>query len=648
MCGLTGFSGKFSKKLLTQMIEKIKSRGPDDRGDLYFSLPDGSGFLGLGHTRLAILDLSQEGHQPMSLKCPCCQMPEKIEQKVWIVFNGEIYNFLELKNNLISDGHVFFSQTDTEVLLHLYIKYGIEFLNKLNGMFALSIYDGRSQEIFLARDPMGIKPLYYSENSEGVLFSSELKSLLESDSVSRNLDLTAIHNYLTFLWSPGERTPCEKIKKLLPGQYAVIKHSRIIKKEFFYDIPLGNQFTGTYQEAIGLVQDGLKTAVKRQLISDVPVGTFLSGGVDSSAIVAMMRGHMPEAEIHAYVIDAENKTSLDGKNRDVDFAREVAGQYKINLHELNIQPSLLDSLEHMIERLDEPQADPAALNVELIARQARKDGITVLLSGSGGDDIFSGYRRHQALLLDKYLERTPSFLRSLVGSGARKLQNGHGYFMNHANLRRIVKGLVSIDQSRSDRLKIAFEWSNQSMRESIFQPEVFRAHEDTLQLSLDRLPPSISQLDKMLYLECKHFLVDHNLNYTDKMSMSCGVEVRVPFLDLDLVKLAFLMPDKFKMHNNIPKGLLKDAMSPYLSQKLLHREKTGFGAPLRQWMRGELKNLMHEVFESPITQSRGIFNTQNVLKLLDLELKGRVDASYVLFSALCVELWCRRFVDPVI
>lgn len=644
MCGLTGFSGKFSKNLLTQMIEKIKSRGPDDRGDLYFALPDGSGFLGFGHTRLAILDLSQEGHQPMTLRCPCCDVFEQ----VWMVFNGEIYNFLELKNNLISDGHVFVSKTDTEVLLHLYIKYGIAFLNKLNGMFALALYDGRSQEIFLARDPMGIKPLYYSETLEGILFSSELKSLLESDSISRNLDLTAIHNYLTFLWSPGERTPVEKIKKLLPGQYAVIKHSRITKKEFFYEIPLcdsNHKFTGTYQEAIGLVQENLKTAVKRQLISDVPVGAFLSGGVDSSSIVAMMRGHMPDAEIHAYVIDAESKNNLDGKNRDLEFAREVAKQYKINLHELNIQPSLLDSLAHMIERLDEPQADPSALNVELIARQARKDGITVLLSGTGGDDIFTGYRRHQALLWDRYLEKMPHFLKFLIGSGARKLQNGQGLFMNHAKLRRIVKGLAPIDQSRNNRLKMAFEWLNKAMREFIFQPEVFHAYEDTLQLSLDRLSGGFSQLDKMLYLECKHFLVDHNLNYTDKMSMSCGVEVRVPFLDLDLVKLAFSMPDQFKMYNNIPKGLLKDAMSPYLSQKLLHREKTGFGAPLRQWMRGELKNLMREVFESPRAQSRGIFNTHNVLKLLDLELKNRVDASYVLFSALCVEMWCRVFLD---
>jgi len=519
------------------MMERIKSRGPDSGGDLFFPLPQNQEVLGFGHTRLAILDLSPAGHQPMSVQCPCCGISEEMlknpSKNIWIIFNGEIYNFLDLKKELVQEGHVFSSQTDIEVLIHLYIKHGIDFLNKLNGMFALSIYDGRSGDLHLARDPMGIKPLYYAETPEGILFSSELKAILEYEHISKKLDLTAIHNYLTYLWSPGERTPCEQIKKLLPGQYALIQNNKIIRKQFFYDIPLDsshnfkNKFMGTYEEAKILTRESLSTAVKRQLISDVPVGAFLSGGVDSSAIVALMREHLPHQDIHAYVIDFEVDKNLEGKNRDLVFAREVASQYKINLHELTIQPDLLDSLEHMIERLDEPQADPAALNVELIARRARADGITVLLSGAGGDDIFSGYRRHQALVWDKYLEKIPGFIKDFMGSHARKLQNGSSNFMDQTWFRRMIKGLASIDQSKETRLKRAFEWSNKNMRELIFQPAVIQAYEDTLQHSLDRLPHGPSQLEKMLYLECKHFLVDHNLNYTDKMSMSCGVDFQL-------------------------------------------------------------------------------------------------------------------------
>jgi len=629
MCGILGVSGG-GLDLVKSANLLLEHRGPDDCGVFVDKLVE----IGLGHTRLSILDTSSYGHQPMSSK----------DGKVVLVFNGEIYNFRELRKNLEENNCKFCGQSDTEVLLNLYLLEGVEMLSKLNGIFAFAIWDYKNQSLFIARDGLGVKPLYYSENNENFSFASEIKALLHLTPKNQELDKEEINRYLSFLWCPGEGTPLKSIRKLLPGEAIIVKSGNIVKKWTWYQLPI---FTGISanldkNKSISGTIKYLRQAVHRQMIADVPVGAFLSGGLDSSSIVALAREVDPD--IRCFTIDTTGKQDK-GVVNDLPYAQKVAKHLDVALDVVSVDSSkIAQDLEYMVTQLGEPLADPAALNVLYISRLAREQGIKVLLSGAGGDDLFTGYRRHYALQLERYWEWLPKKARIGLENVTRNLN------AKNSVSRRIMKMFNGAGLDNTERLINYFRWSDDSLLQSLYSLE-FRQQlsgsysNQIMRNFLEPILTKSSPLDQMLALEQRFFLSDHNLNYTDKMSMAAGVEVRVPFLDLDLIDFSAKIPNHFKQKGSTGKWVLKKAMEPYLPKEIIYRPKTGFGAPLRTWMQHDLKEIMRDLLSIESINNRGLFSAANVQKLILDNSQGKIDASYTLFSLLCVEIWCREYLD---
>jgi asparagine synthase (glutamine-hydrolysing) len=629
MCGLVGFSGKADAAHLRAALRTIEHRGPDDSG-VFESTSRG---VALGHARLSIIDLSPLGHQPMS----------SCDGQVVIAFNGEIFNYRELRQQLQATGYQFRGHSDTEVLLNLYMAYGEGLLPMLNGMFAFAIWDASRGAMLLARDDMGVKPLYYATADRSVFFASELKALLAFPQVPRTLDPAAIRDHLTYLWAPAPRTLLSGVRKLEPG-HAMRLRSGAIERHWRWAEHPAMQPTRprSAAQAVEEVRAAVERAVTRQMVADVPVGAFLSGGLDSSAVVAFARKAQPGAALQCFTIAMDAQAQrVEGLVSDLPYAREVARHLGVELHEVHALPSLADELPRMVWHLDEPQADPAPLNVLAISRLARESGIKVLLSGAGGDDIFTGYRRHYALLAGRHLAQLPLAVRRAIAAGASRLPAGN------VLTRRLRKGLTNADLSGDTRIASLFEWTEASWVNRLLSPELRETslHPNPLIASLADLPASTPDLNRMLHLECRHFLADHNLNYTDKMSMAAGVEVRVPLLDKDLVRLAFSLPLEFKQRGRQGKWVLSEAMRGVLPDPVLNRPKTGFALPLRSWLKGPLQPLMRDTLSAAAIRRRGIFDAAGVQQLMDADAAGRVDGAYALLAVLCTELWCRAFID---
>ena len=629
MCGIIGAWGGPAADRVFAANRLQAHRGPDDHG----CYRDVNVPVALGHVRLSILDLSPLGHQPM----------RDASGTAIIVFNGEIYNFRELRGELEQTGFSFRGYSDTEVLLALYRARGEAMLAMLNGIFAFAIYDQTDQTLFLACDSMGVKPLYFSEGRDGFVFASELKALLACGGVPGVLDVAALFRTLGFLWSPGGATPLHGVRRLGPGEALRVKDRRIRRRWRWADSPFAveSRKLGA-EEAIRLVQEGTRTAVHRQMVADVPVGAFLSGGLDSSAVVAMAREVSPG--IDCFTIDTG--TVLDpGVTDDLPYARQVARHLGVKLHEIRVDSSrMAGDLERMVYQLDEPLADPAPLNVLYISQLAREHGVKVLLSGAGGDDLFTGYRRHRALMLERYWAWLPLFARSALRHLTAGLGQGGSWY------RRATKAFAHADLSPDQRLTGYFLWADAQRVRGLFAPEhrvtlASEAMAAPLEAYLATLPPDLPPLQRMLALEQRFFLTDHNLIYTDKMSMAVGVEVRVPYLDNDLAQLANSLPSEFKQRGKEGKWVLKKAMEPYLPRQVIYRPKTGFGAPLRRWLRHELKELVSDSLSADTLRRRGLFDPKAVAELVADDRAGRVDAAYTILGLVCIEIWCRKFLD---
>jgi asparagine synthase (glutamine-hydrolysing) len=631
MCGLTGFSGDFDAELLERMNAAIAHRGPDDAGMCL--LPDER--VGLAHRRLSIIDLSPRGHQPMW----------DVTKTVATVYNGEIYNYRELRQELLDDGFRFHSDCDTEVLLNLYLRDGDKMLTRLNGIFAFALWDSRTKSLMLARDGVGVKPMYYAETPRGMLFSSELKSLLHEPSLDRTLDNRAIYHHLVYLWCPSPLTMLESVKKLEPGHALRIVSGRIVDHWEFYDLPFDQEIVDwPEQDAIVQVRKYLRRAVERQLVSDVPVGAFLSGGLDSSSVVAMAQRAMGDNKLQCFTIGFSGPEAVvEGMAQDLPHARHVAEQLGVDLHTIYVGPEMVDELQTMLFHLDEPLGDPAPINALFISRLAREHGIKVLLSGAGGDDIFTGYRRHHALIREPYWSWLPGFIRSGVRRASSTLRP------TTELRRRVAKALRYADADGDDRIARYFEWTPPDLLEPALMPELREANRasdiDPVALAFGKLGPDVPALNRMLYLEGKFFLTDHNLNYVDKVSMANGVEVRVPLLDPDLMALAARLPLAYKQRGRIGKWVLRRAMEPYLPQSVIHRTKTGFGAPLRHWLKNDLRPIVDEVLSDASLEARGLFDPEGVRRLVEMDRRTDIDATYTIFSLICIELWCRMFID---
>jgi asparagine synthase (glutamine-hydrolysing) len=629
MCGLAGFSGNFSEQSLREAESLIAHRGPDDSG-IYLN----DAGIGLAFRRLAIIDLSPLGAQPMA----------SADGAVVIVFNGEIYNFRELRDELVGRGAAFRSHSDTEVLLQLYLAEGEAMLRRLNGIFAFALWDGRDRSLLVARDALGVKPLYYATTDRGVAFASEIKALLRLVPEARELDAMALHRYLTFLWCPGAGTPLRAVRKLLPGEALRIRGGRIERCWSWYQLPYFRPAGALLNEtdAVSGTASHLRRAVQRQLVADVPVGAFLSGGLDSSAVVAFAREQVPD--IRCFTI--ENVGEQDrGFTDDLPYGRRVAKHLGVPLDIITVDAgAMVDDLERMIWQLDEPLADPAPLNVLYISQLARRHGMKVLLSGAGGDDLFSGYRRHVALQYERYWDWLPHSIRAGLDRLAGRLDQ------RHAVLRRAGKLFNGAGLEGNARLTNYFRWIRESELHALYTPE-FRigasveAVDQPMLAFLEGLPAGTGALTEMLALEQRFFLADHNLIYTDKMSMAAGVETRVPFLDLDLVDFVARIPERLKQRGSVGKWVLKKAMEPFLPADVIYRPKTGFGAPLRRWMRGALRPLLADMLSTESLTRRGIFDAAAVHRLIERNDRGEIDAAYTLLSLVSIEIWCRKFID---
>lgn len=631
MCGIGGFQGDFAPGLLDLMNDIMEHRGPDNCG-IYHD-PEAS--TGLSHRRLSIIDLSKAGSQPM----------EDVTKTCLITFNGEIYNYLELRHGLVLDGFEFRSKSDTETLLNLYLRDGYDMLRKLNGIFSFAIFDTRDSTLFLVRDGFGVKPLYFSSTPKGFLFASEIKALLLEPSVSRDLNHKSLHYHLTYLWSPAPATMLENVHKLEPGSALLVKNGVVARKWTFYRIPTskGSERISVNQAAYQ-VRQSLETAVKRQMVADVPVGAFLSGGLDSSAISAFARYYVSGSQrLQCFTINAPGYCD-EGFVDDLPYARKVAKLLGVDLHVIDICSDVVNDLERMIYSLDEPTADLAAINVLYIASLARAQGIKVLLSGAGGDDVFSGYRRHQALCVHKYWDAVPVGIRRLVENVVANTS------FQSPVIRRLKKFLGPGFLTGDFRTASHFKWIDSETETGLYSEWIRTSignepFPDPLMLSLSELEPEIPDLHRMLYLDQKHFLIDHNLNYTDKMSMAVGVETRVPFLDPDLVSLAAKLPPSMKQHGLTGKFVLKKALSGLLPPEIINRPKTGFGVPLRRWIKHDLSELINDCLSYDSIKKRGLFDPVGVTNLLELNRSGQVDGSYTILALICIEVWCRIFLD---
>lgn len=684
MCGLVGFTGTPLPSVIQAMTDQITHRGPDDQG----IWSDDS--LSLGHRRLSILDLTSAGHQPMLSP----------DGRYVLAFNGEIYTHQTIRDEL-TDRVTFRSSSDTETLLHGLIHFGEELLPRLNGIFAFAFYDTQTHQLLIARDQFGIKPLYYTLAGDRLAFASELKSLLDLPGWSRAIDPKGIANYLTFLWSPGGHTAFESVHKLTAGAYAKFDLSKPVSevREVNYyrppfgatvrssslapakqypladQTPVGGEGRGegggfspspqpsphnatsseititrgereqkTESDLTDELDERLQLAVERQLLSDVPVGFFLSGGLDSSLLVALARKIRPEAQLQAFTIDTTGVEATEGFVSDLDYAKQVAGHLNVDLEVVDPSCDLLTLFDRIIWHLDEPQADAAPMNVLAICERARAMGYKVLIGGAAADDLFSGYRRHEALALEKWFQALPGPIASLVGAAARRLP------ARPAALRRLRKLAEGLGKSATDRMVGYFGWMEQSRIFELLSPTVRQQLAgfeplDQLREMLREIPTETSPLNQMLYLELRSFLVDHNLNYTDKLSMATSVEVRVPFLDLDLVEFSTTIPPELKMQGRTTKYLLRKVAERYLPHDVIYRPKAGFGGPVRKWVLEDLAPLISTRLSPDRIRTRGLFDPTAVQKLLEDNRAGRVDAAYTVWTLLAIESWCEQFVD---
>jgi asparagine synthase (glutamine-hydrolysing) len=634
MCGITGISVSpslsFVPGALSESLAALVHRGPDDFG----TFEDQKGGIGLGHRRLSIIDCSPLGHQPMTSS----------DGAVALVFNGEIYNFRALRADLEARGVSFRGNSDTEVLLNLYLIEGDQMLSRLDGIFAFALWDSRKSALLIARDALGVKPLYYAAMQGRFAFASEIKALLHLLPQARELDIAALHRYMSFLWCPGDGTPLKAVRKLMPGEAMWVVSGQISRRWTWYRLPVFRGVVADLDEKTALagVVSHLRQAVQRQMVADVPVGAFLSGGLDSSAVVTFARELNPD--IHCFTIEGASDPD-EGFVDDLPYARKVARHLGVPLSVIPIDAKHMASdLERMVAQLDEPLADPASLNVLYISKHAREQGIKVLLSGVGGDDVFTGYRRHRAVQAEKYWDWLPLGVRKTMSQVAQNLDQRSSYG------RRLSKLFAGAELVGDERVVEYFRWTPDAALLELYTPETRRAlgAEAAIAPMLDFLRPlplSVSALDRMLALEQRFFLADHNLNYSDKMSMAVGVEVRVPLLDLDLIEFAARIPNGLKQRGSEGKWILKKAMEPYLPHEVIYRQKSGFGAPVRRWMRQDLREIMGDLLSVDSLQRRGLFRPDAVQQLIRANDGGTKDASYTLLSLLCIELWCRSYLD---
>lgn len=620
MCGLAGIYNFRSlapagRAELERMTRILIHRGPDDEG---FYLKHA---LGLGHRRLSILDLSERGHQPMC----------SADGRFVIAYNGEVYNYLEIRNDLEKNGHVFKTETDTEVILTLYAEKGTECLRYLNGMFALAIWDSAKHTLLLARDRVGIKPLYYAETADGIVFASEVKALLASQLVSAKVARANIDTYLTFSYVPGVETLFQGVLKVLPGQWLQISREGI-KSAFYWDVEYTPNHRRNVTETAEELRELLLDAVRIHMRSDVPVGVFLSGGLDSSAVVALLA--------EAGIDDLKTFSvahQAGGQYDETRYARLVADQFQTSHRVLYMDPKQFrDGIPHFIWHMDEPVAEAPALAFYLIAKLLREH-VTVALSGEGSDELFAGYRLYKFMRWIEMYRKMPERTRSLL----EPILHGIGTEKARKYLRLAQLPLES-------RYRSVFN-SDPSEKEPLYTDD-FRAELES-QPPADPLASYYSKthsqdtLTRMLYVDLKTWLTDDLLIKADKMTMATSVELRVPFLDYRVIEYAATIPSDMKIRHGVGKWILKRAMKGRLPRKILTRRKMGFPAPVARMLQHDLLGYMRDLLLSSESLNRHYFRPQALERMIDENTRKTRDHHRLLWKLVVLEEWHRQFID---
>jgi len=633
MCGIVGFLTSRTVdipdyEVLRSMRESLAHRGPDDRGEYIRSLDDKGPFVFLGHRRLSIIDLTS-GHQPLSNE----------DGTVWVILNGEIYNFRELREELKGRGHQFHTRSDTEVIAHAYEEYGEDCLKHLNGMFAIGIWDEFGKRLILARDRLGKKPLYYSFVNETFLFASELKAILNYPNFSRRVDPLSFAKYLFFEYIPSPHTIFKDAKKLPPASYLIWQKNRIEVKEYWSPFGLeGTEKNLPEAEVESRIIELLKQSIKRRLISDVPLGVFLSGGIDSSAITALAQKEVA-GKVKTFSIGFEDPSFDESK-----YASLASKYLGTEHHEQTMTPAdLLNLVPNLPDILDEPMADASILPTYLLSKFTRKH-VKVALGGDGGDELFAGYPTYLAHKFARQYERFFKKLHPLIAILGNLLPVSDDNISFDFKVKKFLSGIGYPDGIRNAVWLGSFSF-----------PDLKKvlSHEINNQYDHNRLVEEISLYEEefplkdpatlLQFLDLKLYLQEAILVKVDRASMACSLEVRAPFLDYELVEFVMGLPSHFKLKGFTSKYILKKAMRNWLPDEVIKRPKKGFGVPIAKWVKGPLNSLFRDLLSPDRIKREGFLNPEYVTTLLQDHLANKKDNRKQLWTLLVWELWANRY-----
>jgi len=634
MCGIYGYTSfreRVEQRVLHRMGDALGHRGPDDEGEIIHDSGDLS--IGLGHKRLSIIDLSSAAKQPMTNE----------DESIWLVFNGEIYNFKELRRELEQKGHRFKSRSDSEVIIHLYEEKGTRCLERLKGMFAFALWDDRSHSLFMARDRIGKKPLHYVWSQDGIVFASEIKALLRHPMVCKEIDLNSLNKYLTYEYVPAPNTIFKSIKKIEPGHYLLVQKGEI-QSTRYWDIPLADNPIGykTEDEYLEELREILERAVTARLVADVPVGVLLSGGLDSGLVAALATKQNQQLECFSIGFE---EPSFD----ESVYAGQIAQSLKVK-HQLKIfnMEEMLENLYALPDIMDEPLADASILPTYLLSKFT-SDRVKVALSGDGGDELFAGYQTYQAHKLVTYYNSLPAFLRNSLKSLTSYIPVSHNNLSTDFKIKQFMKGVgvsseirffiwmgAFIDQEKRALLspEIKAELGHHNTYEDIFH------HINTSRLSND--------LERILYLSMKLYLQDGILVKVDRASMANSLEVRCPLLDQEFVEFVCRLPMLYKLNGFKTKYLLKKAAEGIIPEGIANRPKKGFGIPISRWLTGELREFMLDHLSEDRIKKQGLFNHGYIKELMEQHLAKKKDNRKLLWTLLVFQIWYNRYIETTL
>lgn len=627
MCGIAGFVNKngnaVDRSVLEAMNCAIEHRGPDEDG---FYVNEN---VGLAMRRLSIIDLAS-GQQPI----------HNADKTKWIVFNGEIYNYRELREDLEKRGHRFYTKSDTEAVIHLYDEYGEEALQHLRGMYAFAIWDERDKSLFLARDRVGKKPVLYSHQANGdLIFGSEFQALLKHPSISREVDFDAIDSYLSYLCVPAPQTAFKQIRKLEPGHWLRWRHGAIETRRYWLP-DFSKKIKISAEDAIVETTRILRESTRLRMISEVPLGAFLSGGVDSSTVVALM-AQESSTPVKTFSIGFEEQDFSELK-----YARRVAEHVGAEYHEFIVRPNALDVLPTLVEHYGEPYADSSAIPTYYVSKETRKH-VTVALNGDGGDESFAGYERYMAMEVAEVYRRIPRPLRDLLIEGPINLLPSSE--VKKTRIRDVQRFFISASENIPERY---FRWM--STFKPAVKPTIYtREFADSVS---GHSPSSVLDqwmgrkngsgvLDKMLLADIMTYLPNDLLVKVDIASMANSLEARSPFLDHQLIEFAASLPESLKMRHFRAKSLLKRVAARLVPPEVVYRQKMGFGVPVGRWLRGEMKDFLKGTLLSERALKRGIIKPESMQQYVADHISGKFDHSFQIWTLLMLELWFERFID---